>query len=281
MFNRILLLALPFASSQLISMAVCSDNSCSKDCVYWNTDSGRCAPCDKSKGQCSALNPSSISTTNSITFYSDNTCSPTNIIQGFANIPITLDNNCNKLVSSGTTAGSYRATNLSVAIGLSVGISLTLILCCVCCCWKQKCCCFTPRISYDSTASTGSTGSYPTNSTVAYPAQDVPYNSNVTVAVPATWPSSSYNTTVVPPPPSYYPAGYGYPVATNVTYAVPPPIYPNAGAYPNMGQNAYPVANAYPGAQNAYPAANAYPNHGYGYPNQTVHYEDPTQPKVI
>lgn len=268
MFNRILFLALPLlGQAQLISMNVCEDNSCSKGCVSWTMESGKCSPCDSKKGVCSALNPSSVTTTNSLTFYSDSVCAPANVIQGYANIPITLDNSCNRLVVSGSTVGSYRAANLSLSIGLSVALSLTFILCCVCCCWKQKCCCFRPTPGSTATDSSAP-AYYPTNTTVGYPAQDLPYNSNVTVAVPASWPNNQYNTTVVPAAPPYYPAGYGYPINTNATYAVPPPVYPM--------QNAYPVQNGYG------PGVAQY--HGYGYPNnanQTIRYEDPTQPKAI
>jgi len=254
MFNRVLLLSLPLiGQAQFISMVVCSDNSCSKDCIYWDTESGKCVPCNKAKGACSAANPSSVTTADSITFYSDNTCAVSNVIQGF---PISLNSNCNKLVSSNTVFGSYRASNLSLAIGLTAILLILFLIGCLFCCWKQKTCCFY-KPGTDLYQSTNQQDPNPVpiqyNTTTITPySSSYGYPSNITVSYPATNPNS------VPNP-----------------YAPPNPVNPYAAPYVAAPY----VAAPYPAQDQA-----VYPSHGYGYPNstnQTVYYKDQTQPKVV
>jgi hypothetical protein len=85
--------------------------------------------------QCSVNNPSSITTANSITLFSDSSC--TKVIQNAVNLPIKLDNQCNSF----DFGGSYRAQNLSLVIGLSVGGSLLFLIITICCCvWVCGCC---------------------------------------------------------------------------------------------------------------------------------------------
>lgn len=121
---------------QLISMKVCSDLKCKTDCVSWNTNANSCAVCDKNKGACSITNPSSKTTTNSLTFYSDNTC--TSVISGTQNMPILIGAGCNVLHNEFGDFGSYDATNLSALIGGVVGGVIVLICLCVCCCRKHR-----------------------------------------------------------------------------------------------------------------------------------------------
>lgn len=131
-----LLLLLPLLSlvnSQIISMAVCKDLTCSKECVYWTATSGKCAPC---QGTCSQTNPSSIVTTSSITLYSDSTCQQ--VIPGTQQMQLLVDRGCNTLIAeNANTIGSYRASNVSAVIGSVVGgivfiIGLAICLCCFC-----------------------------------------------------------------------------------------------------------------------------------------------------
>jgi len=188
MFYRILLCALPLlGQAQLLSLTVCGDNSCSKSCVKWTAESGKCSTCDTSKGVCSTVNPSSITTSTTITFYSDAGCSPANVIPGYANIGIRLNNDCNALVASGVTVGSYKGVDISLSIGISFAVVITFILFSVCCCWRFKCCCFRPTT--DTATATAGQYEYPPppppqvyalpsdsnygNSTVVYPQQNM------------------------------------------------------------------------------------------------------------
>ena len=129
----LLLLLVPTVNSQIISMAVCKDTICSKDCVYWTATSGKCASC---QGTCSLSNPSSIVTTSSITLYSDSSCQQ--IIPGTQQMQLLVDRGCNTLIAEyANTIGSYKAANMSAVIGAVVGgivfiVSLTVCLCCIC-----------------------------------------------------------------------------------------------------------------------------------------------------
>jgi hypothetical protein len=120
-------------NSQIISMAVCKDLTCSKECVYWTATSGKCAPC---QGTCSLTNPSSVVTTSSITLYSDSTCQQ--VIPGTQQMQLLVDRGCNTLIAeNANTIGSYRASNISAVIGSVVGgivfvIGLSVCLCCFC-----------------------------------------------------------------------------------------------------------------------------------------------------
>lgn len=142
---NLLLLLLPLlpllslVNSQIISMAVCKDLTCSKDCVYWTATSGKCAPC---QGTCSLSNPSSVVTTSSITLYSDSSCQQ--LIPGTQQMQLLVDRGCNTLIAeNANTIGSYKAGNMSAVIGAVVGgivfiIGLTVCLCCFCKKRKQQ-----------------------------------------------------------------------------------------------------------------------------------------------
>jgi len=132
LFN--LILFIPIISAQLISISLCSDRSCKKDCTKLTTNSGKCYPCDSI--YC-------ITTLSSITFYSDSSCF--NIIDGTKPMPIVVDNNCNLAILEGTVIGSYQALNLSILIGLTVTFSLLAIggtIASICYCKKNNKCCY-------------------------------------------------------------------------------------------------------------------------------------------
>ena len=132
LFN--LILFIPIISAQLISMAICSDRSCKKDCSKWITNSGECSRCDDI--YC-------ITTLSSITFYSDSSCF--NIFDRTKPIPLTVDNNCNPLIFEGTNIGYAQALNLSILIGLTVSFSLLAIggtIASICYCKKNNKCCY-------------------------------------------------------------------------------------------------------------------------------------------
>lgn len=126
-------LLVPTVNSQIISMAVCKDLVCSKECMYWTATSGKCATC---QGTCSLSNPSSIVTTSSITLYSDSSCQQ--IIPGTQQMELLVDRGCNTLIAEyANTIGSYKAANMSAVIGAVVGgivfiVGLSVCLCCIC-----------------------------------------------------------------------------------------------------------------------------------------------------
>ena len=137
-----LLLSIPISKSQIININLCSDNSCNAECVSWTTISGKCSPCDDKRLPCSNINPSTIVTSSSITFYSDYNCN--NLIPNLNNIPIILDYNCHQLYTYGnmTISRSYNAIDVSMVIGIVSGVIILLILCCVINCYRFRRCCF-------------------------------------------------------------------------------------------------------------------------------------------
>ena len=90
-------------------MTVCGGAGCSTTCTSWTATSGQCSKCDTGKGACSMANPSSITTSSSITFYADDSCS-----SGFLSEPVTVDGQCHNTADGFL---SIRATNTSAIIG--------------------------------------------------------------------------------------------------------------------------------------------------------------------
>ena len=132
LFN--LILFIPIISAQLISISICSDNECKKECSSWTTNSGQCYPCDSI--YC-------ITTLSSITFYSDSSCF--NIFEGTKPIPLNVNNKCNPLIFERTKIGYAQALNASIVIGLTVGFSLLVlgvIIASICYCKKYNTCCY-------------------------------------------------------------------------------------------------------------------------------------------
>ena len=282
MLRRFLaLLLLSSASGQLISMNVCSDAKCSANCVAWTASATQCAPCDTKRGACSLTNPSSITTTNSITLYSDSQC--TVLIPGTNQISITLDNTCRELVASGTRIGSYRASNLSLTIGVSIGVVLLVSIGCGICCYAKGVCCCKRQVQQQPQQ----------DPRIQVLGQDVPYLSQPygnaqTYGLPAhTYaqappPPYDYNNQQQPtapypsaPPQVYYPQTQAYYPQTQAVY--PQAAYPQATyAQAPYSQATYPQA---PYSQATYPST-AYPPA----PQHWGRYEDPVapyQPKVI
>ena len=267
MLRRFLaLLLLSSASGQLISMNVCSDAKCSANCVAWTASATQCAPCDTKKGACSLSNPSTITTTNSITLYSDSKC--TVLIPGTNQMSITLDNTCRELVASGTRIGSYRASNLSLTIGVSIGVALLVSIGCGICCYAKGVCCCKRQVQQQPQQDPQI---QVLGAPVPYLSQ--PYGNAQTYGQP----TQAYST----PPPFY---DYNnQPYGSQQPYGSPQPTAP----YPSAPS--YPQATYYPQAQAAYPQASysqaTYPSTAYPpAPQQWGRYEDPVapyQPKVI
>ena len=133
------------SNSQLIDITVCTDNSCSNNCISWTATNNECSTCRNS--QCSVSNPSAmIQNMNSITFYTDTTCSSQNIVPGTSANLISLDNTCHLLYDNNVNLniiGSYRASNKSALIGGIVGgilLLIFIIICisCICCCKRRQ-----------------------------------------------------------------------------------------------------------------------------------------------
>jgi hypothetical protein len=136
LFN--LILFIPIISAQLISISVCEDKFCKKQCTKWTTNVGVCYPCDSI--YC-------ITTLSGITFYYDSSCLSTVILDNMPvqNIPLTVDNTCNQLTFNGANIGSAQALNLSILIGLTVSFSLLAIggtIASICYCKKNNKCCY-------------------------------------------------------------------------------------------------------------------------------------------
>ena len=144
LFN--LMLFIPIISAQLISMAFCDDTTCNRRCAKWNTNSEQCSPCGAI--YCiTTLIPNNINALATLTFYSDSSCSTIISLQNIPlqNIPLTVNNNCNQLISGGYIIGYAQALNLSMLIGLTVGFSLLAIgatIASICFCKKNNKCCY-------------------------------------------------------------------------------------------------------------------------------------------
>ena len=201
-------------------------------CTAWTATVGKCAQCDTKKGACSLLNPSSITTANEITFYSDATCS-----SAMGSVPITVDGKCYAFPGGG---GSVKAGNVSAIIGGVLGAFFFVLIVSIClckrfgCCGKRCCCgCGPPE------------------------AASPPPPPHLVVAVPL----SNYGA------PSEYPAQAYAPGAYAVHSAPPPAAYvPTAyAAAPPPGANAYaaaPPPGVYAPAPSAY-APSAYAPSAY------------------
>lgn len=135
-----LLLTLLFlgVNSQLIQMSVCSDFSCSSNCVSWTATAGRCNPCPD-KGPCSLTNPSSIVDVGSMTLYSDASCQ--NVIPGTLDMTLFMDSGCKVLYAANDKKiGSYKASNTSAIVAGVIGGVFLLACGCTCAyCMCKRC----------------------------------------------------------------------------------------------------------------------------------------------
>lgn len=103
--------------SQVISITVCSDSSCSVNCKTFTSNSGDCFD----------TLPKCVVTTDSLTFFSDSNCKVP--IVGLEKKGVFLTSHCIPLLSdSQKTLGSYKATNISLLIGCIFGVIISFIL---------------------------------------------------------------------------------------------------------------------------------------------------------
>lgn len=103
--------------SQVISITVCSDSSCSVNCKTITGNSGDCFD----------TVPKSVITTDSLTFFSDSECKVP--IAGFEKKGVFLTSQCIPLLSESQKAlGSYKATNISLLLGCIFGVISFFIL---------------------------------------------------------------------------------------------------------------------------------------------------------
>lgn len=125
------------AAAQLLDVRVCADNACALLCTSWRTFGGECRQC--ALGACSPINPSSITTPDKISFYSDAFCSKQALT---SSAQVASDGVCRAFA----LGGSYSLAIVSVTpwplIGWIIGVCffflgvflLVLFCCCVPCC---------------------------------------------------------------------------------------------------------------------------------------------------
>ena len=126
-------LLITISKSEIIEITLCSDNSCSSSCKSWSPRNGDCFICDEGTSMCSVTNPSSITTLNSLTLYSDNLCKT--IIPNTNKMSINANAQCNILYgNNGTSIGSYKVTNIPEDIigGIIVLLIICIFICCYC-----------------------------------------------------------------------------------------------------------------------------------------------------
>jgi hypothetical protein len=126
----------------LISISMCSNPSCTTNCIQWVSKVGICEAC--SEGTCSESNPSLIRSFTSFALYSDSACSYP--INSSLDIPFTVDSRCYGITKPYIIKPYVKATVLDVLsyddsiIPLAVFLSFTLaiyICCCFCLCNRK------------------------------------------------------------------------------------------------------------------------------------------------
>jgi hypothetical protein len=128
---------LTFIQAESLSLTICKDNLCSKDCVKWTAYENECNHC---VGVCSTSNPSSIVTSNTISLYSDYLCLQS--IPDTKNIQIVTDNKCHLLTTSGypeIILGSYLSESNMFQQYEFVFLSVCFSLLCCSCVFCFKC----------------------------------------------------------------------------------------------------------------------------------------------
>jgi len=112
------LIFIPRIETQIISINLCSDLSCSNDCDAWTATFGKCTTYKRG---------SSIISDNSISLYTDSQCEKP--IPGQQQMTLFMDTGCNILYGSNDTKiASYKASNTLIIV-VSV-ISGTLFFVC-------------------------------------------------------------------------------------------------------------------------------------------------------
>ena len=217
-------LSFTISNSQYISMTVCSDNSCSLSCKEWMTTNYQCSICDRSSS-CSETNPSSVTTLDTFSLYSDSLCNKNAIIPNLNNMPININSQCNILYSNnGNAIGSYKAVNISLVFGVVFSVLFILLLTC-CCCWysyKQKIL-RNQRTNANSVIVLESQSTYPQ---IIYPQPQISYPQPQISSLHQTHPQISYPQPQSNYTPTFYPQTYNtqnfYPQQQTLYSKVPP-----------------------------------------------------------
>jgi hypothetical protein len=111
------LIFIPRIESQIISISLCSDLACSKDCEIWTATLGKCT---------SYKRGSSIVSDNSISLYTDSQCQKP--ILGQQDMTLFMDVGCKTLYAyNDNKIGSYKASNTLVIVVSVIGGTLFLI----------------------------------------------------------------------------------------------------------------------------------------------------------
>ena len=220
-------LLITISKSEIIEITLCSDNSCSSSCKSWSPRNGDCFICDEGTSMCSVTNPSSITTLNSLTLYSDNLCKT--IIPNTNKMSINANAQCNILYgNNGSPIGSYKVTNIVGAIISGVVFLLIISLICCYCCYRRR----------NIQQSQNTNDIIVLESQQSYPQQVYPQQ----VYPQQVYPQQVYPQQVYPqqgyPQQGYPQQGYPQQVYPQQTY--PQQVYPQQ-AYPQQGYpQAYP-----------------------------------------
>ena len=188
-------LLITISKSEIIEITLCSDNSCSSSCKSWSPRNGDCFICDEGTSMCSVTNPSSITTLNSLTLYSDNLCKT--IIPNTNKMSINANAQCNILYGNNETSiGSYKVTNIADEIigGIIVLLIICIFICCYCYRKKYK----QQNIQNDNTNAIIVLDSQQTHPQQTHPQQPYTQQQYSQQAYPPTYNQPSYY-----PPPSY------------------------------------------------------------------------------
>lgn len=105
-------------NAQIVSLTLCSDDSCVSNCVSSTVNVGDCFPYT---GLLSSRSMSgSVAKIDALTFYSDAQCK--NAVPSATDMLVFMDSGCKSLYGANDSKlGSYKASNLSAIIGGVVG----------------------------------------------------------------------------------------------------------------------------------------------------------------
>lgn len=124
--NLLWVLFLIGCDSQIISLTLCSDNSCSNNCVSAFVNVGICYTAPVEAVAAYSLGP--IEQQGSLTFYSDSQC--TTAIAYATHMTLFMDSGCKTLYGANDgKMGSYKASNVSGIIGGVASFSVAVGAC--------------------------------------------------------------------------------------------------------------------------------------------------------
>lgn len=125
--NLLWVLFLIGCDSQIISLTLCSDNSCSNNCMSAFVNVGICyAASASAEAEAYSLGP--IEQQGSLTFYSDSQC--TTAIAYATHMTLFMDSGCKTLYGANDgKMGSYKASNVSGIIGGVASFSVAFGAC--------------------------------------------------------------------------------------------------------------------------------------------------------